>query len=253
MKPGESRASPVKSSSRPAMIFSSDDLPDAVGAEHADLGAGVERQRDVLQDLAVGRVEAADLVHGEDELGTHAAQTLPTPPSRSGMLAGAGVAGAPCVENDECPAAWAGRSSGCFGAVGQRLRAAGALLGRGLAGAVPSWPAPSWPLPCVGRSLLGRGLLGGGLLGRRLLGPVPSWRDCLLGRRLLRHRLLGRGLLGGSLLGCGPSWRGPSWPPPSWLEPSWLLPSWLEPSLLVSPAPPRRDRLHGEVVSVHNR
>jgi hypothetical protein len=44
-------------------------LAGAVGAEHADLGAGVERQRDVAQHLAIGRMEAAHLPHGEDELG----------------------------------------------------------------------------------------------------------------------------------------------------------------------------------------
>ena len=46
-------------------------LAGAVGADHADLGAGVEGQRDVLQHLAVGRVEAAELVHGVDELVSH--------------------------------------------------------------------------------------------------------------------------------------------------------------------------------------
>ena len=39
------------------MIRSSDDLPAPFGAEHADLGARVERQADVLEHLAVGRVE----------------------------------------------------------------------------------------------------------------------------------------------------------------------------------------------------
>ena len=45
-------------------------LARAVGAEHADLGARVERQADVLEHVAVGRVEPTHLVHGEDELGT---------------------------------------------------------------------------------------------------------------------------------------------------------------------------------------
>ena len=43
-------------------------LAGAVRADDADLGARVEGERDVLQDLAVRRVEPADLVHGVDEL-----------------------------------------------------------------------------------------------------------------------------------------------------------------------------------------
>ena len=46
-------------------------LAGAVGAEHADLGAGVERQRDVLQHRAVGRVDAGELVTGVDEFVGH--------------------------------------------------------------------------------------------------------------------------------------------------------------------------------------
>ena len=42
-----------------------------VGAQHPDLGPRVERQRDVLEDLLVGRVEPAHLAHGEDELRAH--------------------------------------------------------------------------------------------------------------------------------------------------------------------------------------
>ena len=51
------------------MIRSSDDLPEPFGPDDADLGARVEGQGDVLQDLAVRRVEPAHLAHGEDELG----------------------------------------------------------------------------------------------------------------------------------------------------------------------------------------
>ena len=46
-------------------------LARAVEAEHADLGAGQERQRDVLEHLLVGRVDARQAVHGEDVLGRH--------------------------------------------------------------------------------------------------------------------------------------------------------------------------------------
>ena len=35
----------------PAMIFSSVDLPEPFGAEHADLGVRVELQVDVVEDL----------------------------------------------------------------------------------------------------------------------------------------------------------------------------------------------------------
>ncbi len=52
------------------MILSRVDLARAVLADHADLGAVVERQADVPQHdlLAVG---LADVVHLEDELGRH--------------------------------------------------------------------------------------------------------------------------------------------------------------------------------------
>ena len=43
-------------------------LARAVGADHADLRAGKERQIDVLEDALVRRVDARDLLHGEDEL-----------------------------------------------------------------------------------------------------------------------------------------------------------------------------------------
>ena len=46
-------------------------LAGAVVADHADLRAGQERQRDVAQHLAVGRVAAGELVGGEDVLGRH--------------------------------------------------------------------------------------------------------------------------------------------------------------------------------------
>ena len=67
--PGFGRASPSMSLSTPAMIFSSVRLARAVEAEHADLGAGEERQRDVLEDLALRRHDLADAVHGVDVLG----------------------------------------------------------------------------------------------------------------------------------------------------------------------------------------
>ncbi len=43
-------------------------LARAVQAEHADLGAGEEGQRDVVQDLPLGRHDLADAMHGEDVL-----------------------------------------------------------------------------------------------------------------------------------------------------------------------------------------
>ena len=50
---------------------SSVDLPAPLAPEHADLGAGQERQRDVLQHPLVGRVDAGQLVHREDVLSRH--------------------------------------------------------------------------------------------------------------------------------------------------------------------------------------
>ena len=50
------------------MIRSSDDLPAPLAPEHADLGARVEGEADVLQHLLVRRVEPADLAHRVDEL-----------------------------------------------------------------------------------------------------------------------------------------------------------------------------------------
>ncbi|MCY1217946.1 hypothetical protein D9M72_298770 [compost metagenome] len=43
-------------------------LARAVQAQHADLGAGKERQRDVLQDVTLGRDDLAHAVHGENVL-----------------------------------------------------------------------------------------------------------------------------------------------------------------------------------------
>ncbi|MCY1214074.1 hypothetical protein D9M72_258780 [compost metagenome] len=43
-------------------------LARAVQAQHADLGAGEERQRDVLQDVTLGRNDLAHAVHGENVL-----------------------------------------------------------------------------------------------------------------------------------------------------------------------------------------
>ena len=54
-------------------------LARAVGAQHPDLGPRVEGQADVREHLAVGRVEAAELVGREDELRRHDRSTLPMP------------------------------------------------------------------------------------------------------------------------------------------------------------------------------
>ncbi len=61
-------------------------LARAVRADHADLGARVEREGDVGQDRAVRRVEAAELVAGVDELRRH----------RSGRAYRAAARGGPC-------------------------------------------------------------------------------------------------------------------------------------------------------------
>ena len=45
----------------------------AVDAEHADLGVGIERQIDVLQDLPVARIGLGQTLHVIDELTGHAA------------------------------------------------------------------------------------------------------------------------------------------------------------------------------------
>ena len=60
-------ASPLEAWSSPAMIFSTRRLAGAVRADHADLGAGQERQGDVVEDDLVA-VRLAHLVHGVDEL-----------------------------------------------------------------------------------------------------------------------------------------------------------------------------------------
>ena len=68
-------------------------LAGAVRAEHADLGAGVEGEGDVLQDLTVGWVEAAALPHGEDELcagGGHGQRWCHARLPRSSPIPGAG-------------------------------------------------------------------------------------------------------------------------------------------------------------------
>ena len=62
-------------------------LPGAVRAEHADLGARVERQIDPLQHLLVGRVDPPEVLHRVDVLVRHGggslAQVPPTHTSRS--------------------------------------------------------------------------------------------------------------------------------------------------------------------------
>ena len=57
-----------------ALVLPGDDaeqgrLPRAVEPEDADLGAEVKPERDVLEDLAVRRVDPADPRHGKDDLG----------------------------------------------------------------------------------------------------------------------------------------------------------------------------------------
>ena len=54
MIPSPGHASPVNSLSLPAMIFISVDLPDAVGADDADLGVLVELQVNVVEDRLLG-------------------------------------------------------------------------------------------------------------------------------------------------------------------------------------------------------
>jgi hypothetical protein len=59
-------------------------LAGAVEAQHADLGAGQEAQRDVLQHLLVGRVRPGQLVHREDVLTRHRRLRIDRPPVRAG-------------------------------------------------------------------------------------------------------------------------------------------------------------------------
>ena len=51
-------------------------LASAIGSQHADLGAGIERQVDALQHLLVRRVNAPEVLHGEDVLVSHRARIL---------------------------------------------------------------------------------------------------------------------------------------------------------------------------------
>ena len=57
------------------MIFSSEDLPGTVKAEHADLGARKERKADVAQDGPLGRDHLGNAVHRVDVLG-HAVSSV---------------------------------------------------------------------------------------------------------------------------------------------------------------------------------
>ena len=71
---------------REAVVESGHDLQQArlagaVGADHADLGARVERQRDVLEHRPVGRVVPGQLVTGVDELVRHGARGYRWPSS----------------------------------------------------------------------------------------------------------------------------------------------------------------------------
>ncbi len=55
-------------------------LAGAVQAQQADLGTGEERQRDVLDDLPLGRDHLADAVHGVDVLRGHEVSVSASPP-----------------------------------------------------------------------------------------------------------------------------------------------------------------------------
>ena len=48
----------------------------AVGAEHADLGAGIEREIDPLEDLLAGGHDLAEVAHGEDVFAGHRAAKI---------------------------------------------------------------------------------------------------------------------------------------------------------------------------------
>ena len=61
-------------------------LAGAVGADDADLGAGIEREIDPLEDLALGRDDLAQVPHREDVFAGHGAKML-------GVRGGWGVGG----------------------------------------------------------------------------------------------------------------------------------------------------------------
>ena len=67
--PSAAQASPTKSSSCAGHDLEQRRLARAVQADDADLGAGEERQRDVLQDLLAPRIGLGELVHVIDVLG----------------------------------------------------------------------------------------------------------------------------------------------------------------------------------------
>jgi hypothetical protein len=57
------------------MIFSSEDLPEPFSPEHADLGAGKEVERDVLEDRALRRHHLADAPHRVNVFGHRGANS----------------------------------------------------------------------------------------------------------------------------------------------------------------------------------
>ena len=67
--PSAAQASPMKSSTLAGHDLEQRRLARAVQADHADLGAREERQRDVLQDLLAPRIGLGELVHVIDVLG----------------------------------------------------------------------------------------------------------------------------------------------------------------------------------------
>ncbi len=74
------------------MILQQAGLAGAVRPDHADLGARVEGQRDVLQHLFVGRVEPADLVHREDVLRCVVRHEADKPYRPAGLVPESGLA-----------------------------------------------------------------------------------------------------------------------------------------------------------------
>ena len=125
VKPGVRRASPVKPSSTPAMIRSSDDLPEPLAPSTPILAPGIEGEGDVLEHLAVRRVEPADLAHGEDELRGHGTRRYRAPgeaPNRRRNSAGRRIAATTSSRTAGSSAVDRAAPSRRRSARGQRLR-----------------------------------------------------------------------------------------------------------------------------------
>ncbi len=129
-------------------------LAGAIASDHADLGTRIEGEVDTFQDLAIGRIEAPQVAHGEDVLGSHTRQCA----SPTGTLVHQSAARRSTNRGTaETVSSAMGVAAATNQVVGGVPDADGlASLGRWAASAVPTPHTAAMPCPwTVGRTRIG--------------------------------------------------------------------------------------------------